>query len=184
MIATVTEIKFLLQITVATYDALIKLLISILTDEVVEYCNYDFIDNSEYFDSKTLSFINSSGKIIDSSSSLDDLNLTIGNDFKIEGSQYNDGYYTVKAKSNSEIEIEDVNNFIDESEGLKIVIERINFPQALKITFSLMMKFHIDKNKGSGIKSESVGSYSFTNTDGYDPVIYKGLDKFKCIRMQ
>lgn len=186
MIATIPEIKTLLQITTSTYDDLIKLLIPILTDEIVKYCNYSFtvyngIDDLEYYDSETLSFVSATGKIVDSSGSLADLNLAVGDDFKIEGSQYNDGYFTVKAKSSSEIEIEDVNSFIDEREGLDIVVKRVMFPKALNLSFSLMMKFHIDKKKGSSLKSESVGSYSFTNTEGYDPIIYNGLDKFKYI---
>lgn len=189
MIATLDEIKELLQITVTTYDNLISILIPILTDEVVEYCNNDFvvfndIETEEHFESETISFERVQSKILDSANLFGNLNLVGGSDLKIEGSLYNDGYYTVKTKTVSEIKVENGNNITNEVAGLEIIIKRVMFPKGLKLPFSLMVKFHIDKSKGSSIKSESVGSYSFTNTEGYDHVIYSGLDKHKYIGVQ
>ena len=106
MIATVDEIKDLLQITVTTFDDLISMLIPILTDEIVEYCNNDFVvyndfETEEYFESETISFQKLQAKILDSASLFDDLNVIEGGNIKIEGSYYNDGYFTVKTKSAS-----------------------------------------------------------------------------------
>jgi len=58
--------------------------------------------------------------------------------------------------------------------------EELNYPDDSQVTSSLMIGFHLN-NKPDGMKSETIGSYSYTKeeiTDGYPKSIARRIKRF------
>lgn len=185
MIATVSEIKELLQITDSTNDSLIETLIPIIEDEIFEYTQNYFINQKIRYNSTSISFSNSSTPII-----CDTNSLFLTNNFNdnchinIYGSKYNDGNYKVSTVSAGYMYLDSTESLITESAENNIYVTYVVYPKNLKIIISNMIKFAISKQDLS-VKSESIDDYSATYNIGssnYPDPILNALNKYKMLR--
>lgn len=183
MIATRTEIKGLLQITDSSKDAIIDLLIPVVQDEIVDYCNSHFAktmknsDNTDFSGNNTISFTASTKTITDSSSSLPFAN---GQDIYITGSKYNDGHYTIVTAASGSVVISET--LIDEAAGSAITIKLVVWPKALKTVVADMVAYK-SNSKESGVVSESIAGAISTNyaeeLGSYPKTLLAGLNKYR-----
>jgi len=185
-IATRTEIKTLLQISVTDYDSLIDALIPIVQDEIVGYCNshfakdvYNDATNMVYEGADTISFTASTKKIADSA---DGFIFAAGQDIYITGSDYNDGHYTIVTADEDEMVVSET--LIDELAGAYVSIKLVTFPKALKMIVADMIAYKIN-GKDAGVTSESVSggvSLSFGQESGsYPQSLLSGLNKYRVV---
>jgi hypothetical protein len=187
MIATLAEVKTLLQITDTTKDALITALQPIIQSEILEECRSNFettaykSDGSAYEGGETISFVSSTKTIADSAGGLPFL---AGQNVYISGSKFNDGHYTVVTASAISFTVNEV--IFDEAIGSGITIKLVKFPTALKAIYSDYIGVKITKRE-IGVTSESVPggfSKSYSNDGGSMPEgIKKRLQKFVCLRI-
>jgi len=185
VIATRTEIKTLLQISVTTYDTLIDALISICQDEIIEYCNSHFAqnildtDNEQFEGGNTYTFA-SSGKTITDSDSL--FPFSTGQDIYISGSRYNDGHYTLTNATTSVLTTSET--LIDEAEGANVVIKLVTWPKALKMTLADLIGYKIS-DKCIGTTSENISGAISTGyapeLGSYPETLMKGLNKYRVV---
>lgn len=195
MIATLTEIKALLGITVSTYDTQIKANIPIIEQAICDYCNNDFLDVvssykrgyilAVYTYKATLSFVASTNSINDSGSSLAGLNFKAGDSVRVYNSIHNDQIYTIKTVAAGSIVFEDVDTVKDEAAGSSILMARLLWPKTLKSVVADMVKFKINKKINPAVKSESIDDYSYVNIDefthGFPKSLMQSCNTFRCL---
>lgn len=195
MIATLTEIKALLGMTVTTYDTQIKANIPIIEQAISDYCNNDFLDVKQsyrlgyilavYTYKSTLSFVTSTNSINDSSSGLAGLNFKAGDSVRIYNSIHNDQIFTIKTVAAGSIVFEDVDTVRDEAAGSSILMARLLWPKTLKSIVADMVKFKINRKINPAVKSESIDDYSYTNIDefthGFPKSLMQSCNTFRCL---
>lgn len=195
MIATLTEIKALLGITVSTYDTQIKAIIPIVENAISDYCNNDFLDVKQsyklgyilavYTYKATLSFVASTNSINDSGSGLTGLNFKIGDSVRVYNSIHNDQIFTIKTVAAGSIVFEDIDTVVNESAGSSILMARLFWPKTLKSVVADMIKFKINKKINPAVKSESIDDYSYTNIDefthGFPKSLMQSCNTFRCL---
>lgn len=190
-------------------DVVIEALLPIIQKDIISYCKNDFRDKNapiystsgylkypkdSRYNYETLippygfcfsSGISFSGSIIsDSNNGFVNAGFNPGMDIAIEGS-INDGVYQIKKNSalsagSMVLALEDDSPLETESAGHYVLIARVKFPGELKLVAKQMLRFHLDKNAGSGKTSESIGDYSvgYGNTD-YPQSILNALSRFR-----
>lgn len=197
MIATLTEIKALLGITVSTYDTQINAYIPIIEKVICNHCKNDFIDyhtnkftgrneTRVYIYKNTLSFVASSNTMADSASSLAGSGFKAGDSVRVYNSVNNDNIFTIKTVAAGSIAFETINAVKDEAAGTNIIMVRLAWPEDLKDVVASMIKFKLDKKVNVGLKSESFDDYSYTTAGqneyikGYPKSIMNGLNDYRC----
>lgn len=194
MIITLSESKTLNQISVSTYDTLINMLIPIVEQAIVGYCNNEFIAEYKsinnllptvYHYSNTCTFVNSDNSINDAGGiDFTTLNFKVGDSIRIYNSISNDGARTIKTIAATKIILETIDTVYDENSGNTIVIARIDYPKMLKIVAAQMVKFLLIK-QSPGFKSESFDDYSYTKESdmigGFPKGIMDGLNDYRSI---
>ena len=194
MIATLAEIKQILNIGNTDQDDRINFFSPIVEEEIHEICRNYFIrqldlDNQKYNINTTISFENSSYKISDSENGMDA--FISGNSIKVIGSLENDGIYEVDtvAGDGSYLTIDSSQSLTDEAAGESIKIYKLWYPKSLKLPFAYMINYKLSedvKAKNTGVKSEKIDDYSityngdsgFNNNYGYPNDIMKMLSKY------
>jgi len=167
MIATLEEIKAILNITGSTYDDLINSLIPVTQNNLVDLLNNYFIDKRLYV-SGTFTFTNTTNVISNGSNFTDE--FSAGDDIYICESINNDSVLTINTLTDTEITINSIYTLVDELESKQpdtVYIFKVNFPAGLKIPFSMMIQYGMKQmvSSSSGLKSEKIGNYSYTNGD-------------------
>lgn len=163
MIASIAEIKQILNITTTDHDEFIKFNMKFVEEEICRYCNNDFINKDyDYEMSNAVSFI-----AIDNSVNLEGLGnsfLEVGDSFRILGSKRNDGVHVVYSKTADKIIVDTLTTIIDEAKGSVVYVARIAYPHQLKFVLANMVSFNIDRASTikAGIKSEKLDDYSIT----------------------
>lgn len=176
MIASLTEIKALCQLTNTDYDSFINITMPIIEQSICDYCNDDFIDkNFEYITSSSIVFsdgIELTGIGID---------LQIDDTIKVFGSHRNDKAFTILSLTNDKLMVSPdviVENDNDES----IIITRIKYPIPLKFIASQMI-YHAIQKIPAGLKSESVDDHSMVFSDnivnGFPASIMSALNSYR-----
>jgi hypothetical protein len=171
MIATLSEIKTLIQKTDSAQDALISMMIPIATQHLVDITNNAFtrprpLLNYDYIYSKTLTFSKDAKTITDASTGIAGLRIAAGGDILVQRSLYNNGHFTVKELNGNVITVEDVDELKDETpqvqEPNEIILSAVEWPKALKLVFAKMIEHLIDpESSRDGAKtSETIGSHS------------------------
>ena len=198
MIATLNEIKQIINISTAdtSKDTLLKLFMQICEEEIHDICKNDFIRNldlaeEKYYGSNTISFENSSNKILDSENSLDDAFIA-GNTVKVFNSLENDGIYLIDevAGDGSYITIDsDYGSLTDEDAGQNIGIYKLWYPKPLKFAIANMINYRLSSDslkKAKGIESEKIDDYSVKFSSGsenlnfgYPKEIIKSLSNYR-----
>ena len=185
MIATLAEIKVLLQITDTAKDALITALIPILESDIFDYCKSTFShnaidsDGNDYIGGTTISFTALTSAVSDSDS---DMPFIAGQKVYIEGSKFNDGFKSLLSGSvGSFVTNEAIEN---ETAGNDIKIKVVILPASFKSIMADYVDFKINK-KEIGVVSESVPggfSKSYSGDGGEMPEGIKArLNKYRCI---
>lgn len=190
MIVTLSKVKTLLQISGSTYDTLIKSLIPIVEENIVDYCNNYFIDYTisyngikipkVYMYNNDMEFVNSTNSIDNSVTDMTSYDLNVGDSIRVFNSKFNNHTFTIASISTGSIVLEDVNSVKSES-GNTIMIVRLEYPTPLEITAAQMIKFNMNKIT-PGMTSESIDSYSYTLGDtkgGYPKLMSNMLNNYR-----
>ncbi|PKM75034.1 MAG: hypothetical protein CVU92_03410 [Firmicutes bacterium HGW-Firmicutes-17] len=156
-IASKDEIKELNQIpsTDTSMDVLITKLISIVQDFVVRRIN-SFAVPYVYTESYNISFVSADKSINDENNGLAQFGLTIGNDILVQGSVQNNKLFTVASVSEAKITVNE--NVIDEEAGTRVIIQKIEFTEDIKLAVSDYILYRLNKHRIK--KSYSLGDYS------------------------
>ncbi len=166
MIASLAEIKSILQISDTSKDDFINAQIQNYTETILDYCNQRFIVKSKVYEFHSdLSIDVDNSKIISESGNFGQY-LKQGMSIYVNGSRFNDGNYTIKTLSSSELVIEDIEEFTyDEDYKDLISIFIVKYPKALKKPLAYMINEAIEIDNMQGVKSESLDDYSVVYAD-------------------
>ena len=183
---SLSEVKTLLQINVSTYDTLILMLIPIIENEIIEYCNNEFIGTYEstqgimptvYTYSNTMYFTTLDNSLNDDTEDFTTKKFKVGDVIRVYNSLHNDRMYTITSIATHKIILDSINTAYDESAGNTLVIARVDFPQKLKFIAARMIKWGMQKY--GFFKQEKFDDYSYTRDEklinGYPESIISGL---------
>jgi len=166
-VVTLAEVKTLKQITVSTYDTLITTLIPIVQNEINDICHNYFLSSSVEYEADTIAFLDTDpDTITDSAELFVDSNFADGMEIYVSGSINNDGYYTVDTAAAGTLTLASANTLIAEAAGETITINRVIWPQALKLVSANMIWQQVSRGQNPGFKSERLGDYSYTLDTG------------------
>lgn len=165
-IITLPEVRGLLSIpnSDTSRDGLIATLIPLVQERVMKYCNnsFDFYNIQSYDSSFT--FDSSANTITDSNSNFVVNNWKADLEFRIAGSLYNDGIYTVKTVTAGVLTTKE--DIVDESpsdtpddDTIYILLQAIKFPTAVKIPVSIYIDW-LSRNNHHVLLSERAGDWS------------------------
>lgn len=187
-IVTVSEVQTFLQIT--GNDALIKSLIPIIENKIVNHCNNEFIGQYEglngltpivYNYSSTIYFQNSDNSLNDDIEDFTTMNFKANDNIRVYNTLHNDRTFTIDSIAAHKIILNNINTVKDENSGNTIVFARVDYPDELKLTAAMMVKFRMQKH-GIMFKSEKIDDYSYTRDDqlinGYPASIMSDLDNY------
>ncbi len=162
-IITLSEVKSLLQISDSSKDTIINTLIPIVQKRVMRYCRNSF-DNYliRSYDSK---FTFSSAKTItDANSNFLVNNWAAGLEFRINGSLYNDGIYTVSTVTASVLTTNEAlknESPADDPDNntIYVLLQSINFPDDVKIPTMIYIDW-LSYNNHHVVLNEATGDWS------------------------
>lgn len=184
---TLAQWKTLLGITStdATRDARVTTLLPQLEDDIVTYCNNNFLNTDVSFSGSfvlavaggtTYTFTCALGGISDTT-------LAIGDCILVEGTTRNDGRYTIATISDTVITTTEV---ITAEAAVDIEITLIQWPKGLQLYAARMISYQIDHMADAGITGEVIKSYSYTRRQygemadpGYPQELTRGLDRWR-----
>jgi hypothetical protein len=181
-IITTALTKTLLGITASTYDTQIAALIPYVQADVIALCNPGYVkDEYIYVDGITFAFNNlNPDTITDSDSGFIDAGFEAGHDILVEGSESNDGEYTLATVVAGTLTLDSSDTLTTEAAGENITITRIKWEKSNIIAVAQMIWYRIAHIKDFSIKSESLSRYSVTYADvigGYPDTIIKRLKR-------
>jgi hypothetical protein len=166
-IITTAEVKTILQISGSDYDTYIAQMIPIMQEYITDYCNDVFLNKNLYIDGPTFSF--TSRTVSDSDSGFVTAGFVSGMDIYIEGSDSNDGLYslnTAAAASMTTTSTAPVSKlFVTEDAGAYLTIYHVQYPQALKMACANMIGYQMSKQNLENVSSEKIGDYSVSYAD-------------------
>lgn len=185
MIAAYETVLSLLQLPDNSQDELVKTLLPIIQDDVIDYTGNHFIDSSVYLSDDGISFTASSRTIAHDESGFVDALFYANMDIYVEGSYHNDGHYELESVAAGSIVVKNYHSLIDEAAGRGVYVWKVKYPTALIPIVAKMIKFHIDPEKIDGIESRSLGDFSekYATVGGneYPAAIAKALDRYRCV---
>jgi hypothetical protein len=182
MIATLDEVKAILNITDTTKDDYISNMIPVIQDDVIQYLNNYFLIGI-YYKSNTISF--SASSVLDSENGFVTGGIITGNVY-IDGTKYNNGLYTVSNVTDGTLTVSET--LISESAGDFVRISVVQYPKALQKAFADMISWSINQSQDVyGIKSETLPDgyrveYDTTLTS-YPKSVVAQLSKWRKVRM-
>jgi len=160
MIASLVEVKTLIQESGTTKDSLITLLLPMLSNEIFEYCN-NWFENTDIYLTDTFVFADTGNTI---TADFSEFYAVPGDLIHIKGSNYNDGVHKIETITSTVITITSDTEIKDETveNDYDVYMYKMEVPNDLKLILAKMVKFHIDlqASGASGVSSESIGSYS------------------------
>lgn len=195
MILTLSEFKTLNQISVSTYDTLINMLIPIVEESIIAYCNNHFIDSysstnttlpTVYYYSPNISFASADNSINDLTTDFTTKSFKVGDTIRIYNTISNDGPRTIKTIAATKIILESINTVNTESLGNTIVFARVTYPAQLKLVASQMIRYLLYM-QSPGYKSETLDDYSYTKDEivgGYPKGIMDGLNNHRSLYLK
>ena len=195
MIASKEELRKLLSITSMTQDELIEQLIPIIEDDIRQYCNNGFQDKRVYIASSAISFTHNAGTAdtinLDADASGEgfiDSQFKSGQTVQVQGAYNNDNFFEVETVSSTVMTLyapADRPYFpvlVTEDEDAFVWITKVEYPPALKLVESQMLKYKLASHDYS-VASETVSRYSVSfnqMTDGgYPKAIMSALNRWR-----
>lgn len=168
-IVTLEQVKALKGISDNTYDTQISTLIPIIQSQIVAITRNKFKLDEPAYTAETIAFVDndpSADTITDSESEFVTQDFEGITDLCVEDSVKNDGIYHVDTVVAGTITLQTTESLINESAGNEVVLTWVKFPDDLKQVASDMIWFKIQRQSGVGVKSESLGDYSYTLETG------------------
>lgn len=203
-IITTAEVKTLLSLTGSVYDTAIAALIPYVQADLCEYLNTYFQDGYVYRKSGSALVITrgatSSGttqadKMTDADALFIAKGFLSGMDVAIEGGYSNVGIHsiasldasTMKFTSTGTLISQDPNSTLDNNYIGTLLISRVNWPRGIKRVVAQIIWYNIQRQKETGVQSESIDDYSVTyaplSSGGYPPHIVSALATYRKVRM-
>ena len=202
MIVTLAQAKALLQITSATYDAVIQSLIPIVEDDVIRYCNTAWEDKYIYRASAgNIAMVKGDpDTITDSDSLFVKSGFTADMDIFVSGGNgTNEGVFGLATVVAGTLTLDSVNQLVDQDPTdsdantlLSFRISRINWPRGIGLPASQMIWYHVKQGKPTDVVSERIDDYAVTYIGGgnqgggqmqYPARILDGLNKFRIAKL-
>lgn len=186
-IITTAQVKSFLGITGSTYDTTIAFHIPYVQKDYIEICNPGYTKDAYiYVNGITFAFTNTDpDTITDSDSGFVTAGFEAGHDILVEGSESNDGEYSVSTVAAGTLTLDSAEELTTEAAGENVTITRMIWIKANLMYVAQMIWYRIAHVKDFGIRNESLSRYSVTYADvvaGYPDSIIKGL-KGKNVRM-
>jgi len=184
-ITTLGNVRTLLQITDSDspYNDVISLLIPIIQDWIVEYCNNHFLDDRVQYSGSTFSF--ATNTITDSENGFEDEGFVANDDIDVEGTDGNDGIYNVITVAAATLTLS-ISNLVTESSGDYVTITRITWPPGVKLAAARMIMYDLKRMNQMGISAESKGDYSVQfsvmKNAGYPDSILGMLNPYRYVK--
>lgn len=180
MIATVDEIKSILGITDAAYDARIGVFMPLVQDDIIEITNNDFASKflnhtsaSTYFEETDSKIKNASDVFTSEPDLSDSKNIVVSYSLK------NSKHFTITSVGDNEIVVDEA--VIDESndDGYNVTIRTVIFPEGLKATYANLIWFKINNTGVNAVNSGNISSKKLNDFSvSYDTEkYYKGYLK-------
>jgi len=159
-----STVKSLLQISVATYDTLITLLLPKIQSLFIQE-TANIFQSGIYLQSSTINFKAGTPAVIEDLSS-DFTNTPFLNDMSIyiKGSLLNDGFKKVKTVVATSLTLDTGETLIDEDQKVTVVIHHVQIPDAIHLLFADIINLKLDTTR-KNVKSETTGKYSITYKD-------------------
>ena len=185
LVAT-SYVKLYTGIITTDYDYLIENLVPTVLEDIVEYCNNNFVNSTQYWRTDKISFSSNSTITISDTSMPLDYYWKSGDKILVLGSIFNDGYYSISTVASSSLSINESISSESSSTGKIFSLHKVDYPKDLPVIASRMIKHTITTLDDSNIASESLGDYSVSyvevGANSYPQSIIKGLDKYRKIR--
>jgi hypothetical protein len=178
MIATLTEIKSLLNYTDTTYDNFINDILSVIDDRITVITRNHFINLLfDFIESSSISF-----STVDNSINMTDIHtydLAVGDTIRIYDSLKNNKMFTIASITTDKLIVsETVKN---ESAEQYVKIALLDFPESLKQVVADIVRYRVEK-QNIAVKTEKIDDYSITYTAGEFPdQIMKALYNYRCL---
>lgn len=199
---TTDEVKTILNISDTEYDTIITAMIPLVERDVCEYLNNWFIDRHTQFDTASFRFYSRTTTAGATHSRLTDsinkkflqYGFTDTMDVAIDGSWRNNGIYTLSSATDSELKFTTGSyNFTKEYStdfytGGAIRINRIRWPESLKLHIAHIIWYNIERRINFGITGRTIGtnniSYESIMNGQYPPSIMNGLKRWKNLKLK
>jgi hypothetical protein len=182
---TTTEVQVLLQLGASEHEDLIDALIPIVKQDIVDYCNNDFVNARVYVHGSNISFTAIDGEsaayISDTDEQFTDALFYDACDILIEDSYLNDGHKKVATAAAGTLTLASGETLIDEDSDRSPTILLVEWPEPLKLIAAKMINFNLQKQGVKGLKSFGLADYSetYAGEGGYPPGLLKELQKYR-----
>jgi hypothetical protein len=181
-ILTLAEAKAFLKITDtdADRDAQISAFIPAVEDDIAAICNTRFRNTSVSFSGDiAITGVGSTYTLTCSDGGISDIAFAVGDYIDLEGSERNDGYYTIATLA--DIAVTTTEALVTEAEA-SLEFYLVQWPHAVRMIAARMIAYQLDMIGSAGVTSERILDYSYTRGDGTDlgyplPII-KALQRF------
>ncbi|CAM4186177.1 phage head-tail connector protein [Paenibacillus alkaliterrae] len=181
MIATLAEVKSILQIIDTSKDSVINALLPSVERFILDWTRNQFKQTKVRIQGKGISFDATTKAILDSAGGFVLRKFAPGIQIVVEGSLLNDGVYKINTVTATQLTLTPESVLKAESAGEYVTITMVSYPASLKLDVASMISFAMAKANKEGIQSESLGDYSVTFTDAstYPGVILSRLRPYR-----
>jgi hypothetical protein len=187
MLITLAEYKTIYGISDNSQDAQILAYLPIIEDEIVSYCNNEFLNSDITFSGSFVPTITTGPvyTLVCALGGIAAIGFAAGDQFKLSGTVRNDGRLTGTIFADTVITVSDI--LVAEA-AVNAEIVLIQYPKALKIYAARMISYQLAHGNDAGLQSESIKSYSYSRASGgasdagYPAEILHGLDKWRNIK--
>jgi hypothetical protein len=181
-IITTAQVKSFMGISGTDYDTAIAFHIPYVQKDYIALCNPGYTkDEYIYIDGATFAFNNADpDTITDSDSGFVDAGFESGHDVVVEGSESNDGEYTLDTVAAGTLTLDSADELTTEAAGESVTITRLKWEKANLYYVAQMVWYRIAHAKDNAVTSESLSRYSVTYRDvigGYPVSIINGLKR-------
>ena len=194
VLMTRAEVKTFNRITATTYDSLIDTYIPIIAEDICEYLNNYFQDNTIYINvSGGLAFTSATSTaagdlVTDDNQKFSTAGFKKGMDVIIAGGS-NSGIYEISSQTSATLRMTSTAKFIAQDQDASynavgaIHIARIRWPEAIKPIAAKMIMYLIRDTNKEGVASERIDDYAVTYVNGhaYPSQLLAGLRKWKYV---
>ena len=157
-----TKELLLIEASDSSNDSLINLLIPIVQQKIITYCNNYFLDIDYRLTTDTFAFVAATPSITDSDDGFIDAGFIATNDIRVRGSKLNDKVFLINSLIAGVITVDSIPTLIEEEndDTIEISITKVVFPVDLEIdAVNLLYRYMV--KSGKLVESESLpGGYS------------------------
>lgn len=181
-ILTLAQAKAFLKITDtdADRDAQISAFIPAVEDDIAAICNKRFRNTSVSFTGDiTITGVSTTYTLTCSDGGITDVAFAVGDYIDLEGSDRNDGYFTIATLADTAVTTTEA--LVTESEK-SLTFYLVQWPEGVRQIAARMIGYLLDTVGSAGLISENILDYSYTRAEGtdtgYPAAIIKALSRF------